>query len=244
VVANAGTTNTGAVDPLGDLATICRDNGMWLHTDGAYGAAAVLTEEGKAALAGLSGTDSLAIDPHKWLFCPFEIGCILVRDRGLLKNAFHILPDYMKDVERTGTEVNFCDFGIQLSRNFRALKLWLSIKVFGLGAFREAVAGGIENARLAEARIRASRQWEIVTPAQLGIVSFRACLPGRSPEEIDSIHHRIVDRLTEEAYAFLSSTILSGRTVLRMCTINPTTTRRDIESTVEHLDRIIGELTA
>jgi glutamate/tyrosine decarboxylase-like PLP-dependent enzyme len=244
VVANAGTTNTGAVDPLKELAAITRDCGMWLHVDGAYGAAAILTEEGKAALSGLSCSDSLVIDPHKWLFCPFEIGCVLVRDRTLLRNAFHILPEYMEDAERTGTEVNFCDFGIQLSRGFRALKLWMSIKVFGLGAFREAVAAGIENARIAETIIGASRRWRVVTPAQLGIVTFRALLPGRPSEEIDSIHRGIVDRLVKDGYAFLSSTVLSGRVVLRMCTINPRTTQQDIADTIGLLERLLAESTS
>ena len=149
VVANAGTTSTGAVDPLEELAGLCRDEGLWLHADGAYGAAAVISERGRAALAGLGNVDSLSLDPHKWLFQPFEIGCVLVRDGRHLTETFAIHPEYLRDVHRDPEEINFCDRGVQLTRGFRALKLWLSLQVFGVRAFREAVTRGFELAELA-----------------------------------------------------------------------------------------------
>src|SRR5690242_10061188 len=117
--------------------------------------------------------DWLTLDPHKWLFQPFEIGCLLIRDVRLLKSAFAIRPDDLKDLERTGKEINFCDYGIQLSRSFRALKLWMSLKVFGLQAFREAVARGFLLAEFAETLLRASPHWEIVTAASMGVITFR-----------------------------------------------------------------------
>jgi aromatic-L-amino-acid/L-tryptophan decarboxylase len=242
VVANAGTTNTGAVDPLRELSAITRNEGMWLHVDGAYGAAAILSEGGKAVLDGLSACDSLAVDPHKWLFCPFEIGCVLVRDGAFLKDTFHIMPEYLRDTEIIDQPFNFCDYGIQLTRGFRALKLWMTLKVFGLDAVRDAVSAGIENARIAGRIITESSNWEIVTPAQLGVITFRAVAKGRAPAEIDLLHRSIVKRLIGDGFAFLSSTVLNGRTVLRMCTINPNTTEKDIRDTIGHLDEIAGKL--
>jgi aromatic-L-amino-acid/L-tryptophan decarboxylase len=242
VVANAGTTNTGAVDPLPELSAITGGEGMWLHVDGAYGAAAILAERGKAALTGLSACDSLAVDPHKWLFCPFEIGCVIVRNAALLKDTFHIMPEYLKDAELVAEPFNFCDYGIQLTRGFRALKLWMTLKIFGLEAVRKAVSIGIQNAETAERIIAESPNWEVVTRAQLGVVTFRAAGNGRTTAEIDRLHRSVVRRLIDDGFAFLSSTVLAGETVLRMCTINPNTTEDDIRDTIVHLDDLVAEL--
>lgn len=241
VVANAGTTNTGAVDPLPELARFCRREGLWLHTDGAYGAAAVLCEEGQRLLAGIEQADSLSLDPHKWLFQPFEIGCVLVRDGRMLKDAFRIMPEYLRDAHRLEEQVNFCDRGVQLTRSFRALKLWLSIKVFGLAAFRQAVAWGFHLAELAEARLRESPAWEIVTPAQMGIVSFRYAAPGRGAEKLDAINERLARDITASGFAVIASTMLLGHTALRLCTINPRTTEDDIRATIARLEALAGE---
>jgi aromatic-L-amino-acid decarboxylase len=235
VVANAGTTNSGAVDPLADLAAFCRAQDLWLHVDGAYGAPAILTEQGKAALAGLGEADSLSLDPHKWLFQTFESGCVLLRDRALLRDAFQMMPEYLRDTERGLEEVNFGNYGIQLTRSFRALKLWLSLQVFGLAAFRNAIARGLALAELAEEALRRSSAWEIVTPAQLAVVTFRCALPGLSEAEADARHARIVEAMTEEGFAVVTSTVLSGRPVLRLCTINPRTSDEDIEETIRRL---------
>jgi len=238
IVANAGTTNTGAVDPLEELAALARREGLWLHVDGAYGAPAVLTEQGRALLAGIERADSLALDPHKWLFQPFEAGCVLVREAKLLKQTFRILPEYLQDVHRMQGAVNFCDYGIQLTRGFRALKLWMSLKVFGLAAFREAVARGLRLAELAEQRLRASGCWEVVSPAQLAIVCFRYRDSARTESELDRLHLDLVERVLEDGYAVLTSTRLRGQVVLRMCTINPRTSEAEIEETVARLERL------
>lgn len=238
VVANAGTTNTGAVDPLNDLADLCRREDLWLHADGAYGAAAVLCERGRRALAGLERVDSLSLDPHKWLFQPIEIGCVLLRDRRLLHDAFSIHPDYLQDVHRDREAVNFCDYGIQLTRGFRALKLWMSIQVFGMDAFRRAVDRGFDLAETAERILRESPRWEVTTPAQMGVVSFRYVLPGRTDEELDALQTGIVDGLRAEGFALVTSTRLLGRTALRLCTINPRTTDEDLRATIERMARL------
>lgn len=238
VVANAGTTNTGAVDPLPELADLCRREDLWLHADGAYGAAAVLCERGRRALEGLERVDSLSLDPHKWLFQPIEIGCVLLRDRRLLHDAFTIHPEYLQDVHRDREAVNFCDYGIQLTRGFRALKLWMSIQVFGMDAFRRAVDRGFDLAETAEAVLRESPHWEVTTPAQMGIVSFRYLPPGRTEEELDEVQIGIVEGLRAEGFALATSTRLRGRTALRLCTINPRTTDEDVRATIEHMARI------
>src|ERR1044071_2527855 len=148
VSASAGATNTGSVDPLGGLADLCAERGVWLHADAAYGGFAVLTERGREALAGIDRADSITLDPHKWLYQPYECGCILVRDGARLREAFEIHPDdhgeYMGDVDRSGGRTAFYEHGVQLTRSFRALKLWMTLRVFGVRAVREAVAHGIE----------------------------------------------------------------------------------------------------
>ncbi|MGI8960320.1 MAG: pyridoxal phosphate-dependent decarboxylase family protein [Bryobacteraceae bacterium] len=232
VIATAGTTNTGAVDPLPQLRDICNHEHMWLHVDGAYGAAAVLCDQGRALLEGLALADSLSLDPHKWLFQPFETGCVLVRDGTHLRNTFRILPDYLQDVHRNQEEINFTDLGIQLTRSFRALKVWLSFKVFGIAAFRAAIERGFRLAELAEAKLREMQNWEIVSPAQMAVICFRY----RGSD--DASHALIVDAMLKDGFALVTSTALRGRTVLRMCTINPRTTDSDIELTLEKLDRL------
>jgi glutamate/tyrosine decarboxylase-like PLP-dependent enzyme len=243
IVANAGTTNTGAVDPLPELAALCRAESLWLHVDGAYGAPAILVEKGKAALAGLDEADSLSLDPHKWLFQTFESGCVLLRDRSLLLDAFQVMPEYLRDTERGLEEVNFGNYGVQLTRSPRALKLWMSLQVFGLGAFRNAIARGIRLAELAEGALRRSGQWSIVTPAQLAVVTFRYDSPGLEPAETDALHARIVEDMMVEGFALATSTVLNGRPVLRLCTINPRTSDADIEETVRRITAIAGRLT-
>jgi len=243
VIANAGTTNTGAVDPFPELAALCRREGLWLHGDGAYGAATRVSERGRRALAGLEEVDSLSLDPHKWLFQPIEIGCVLLRDRRLLHDAFTIHPEYLQDVHRDTEAVNFCDYGVQLTRGFRALKLWMTIQVFGLEQIRVAIERGFELAELAERELRNDARWEVLTPAQMGIVNFRFTVPGRTDEELDLLQQEIMDDLRAEGFALVATTRLRGRSVLRFCTINPRTTDEDLKETIARMARA-GEMRA
>jgi glutamate/tyrosine decarboxylase-like PLP-dependent enzyme len=222
VVATAGTTNTGAVDDLAALRRACGD--AWLHVDGAYGAPAALI----GAVQGLEHADSLVLDPHKWLFQPYETGCVLVRDPATLDRAFTLFGEYLRDVVTTG-EVDFRDRGPQLSRGSRALKLWLSVQTFGVDAFREAIARGIALAERAQRAIEATPELEVVTSAQLGIVTF-------APVRGDA--GALSERVVADGFAAPSSTVLRGRTVLRLCTINPRTTDEDIDRTVERIARL------
>src|SRR3984893_2103213 len=235
VIANAGTTNTGAVDPLSELADLVAKEKMWLHVDGAFGAAAILSDRGRKMLRGLERADSISLDPHKWLFQCFECGCVLVRDAGLLKSAFQIKPDYLRDVHRSVEEFNPCDYGVQLTRSFRALKVWLSLQTFGVAAFREAITRGFELAELAERELRARDGWEILSPAQMATVCFRF---GNS----DEVQTKLVDAAMNDGYALLTSTTLRGAVALRLCTINPRTTEQDIIGTIDRLDKLARRL--
>jgi glutamate/tyrosine decarboxylase-like PLP-dependent enzyme len=248
VIANAGTTNTGAVDPLNELADFCAEESLWLHVDGAYGAAAALCERGKKLLAGIERADSLSLDPHKWLFQPFEIGCVLMRDARLLKKTFHTMAEYLEDTKRIEEEeINYFDYGPQLTRSFRALKLWLSLKTFGATAFRQAIEHGFALAEFAESILRQSSPpsgcWQIVTPATMGIVTFRFTAPGLSDGETNEIHRRMVEAMAEDGFAFANSTALRGQTVMRLCTINPRTTEEDIRATIQKLEQLAHEAT-
>jgi len=233
IIANAGTTNTGAVDPLLEIAGLCAAYNLWFHVDGAYGAAAALSPRGQTELCGLDQADSIALDPHKWLFQPFECGCILLRDRDLLPRTFSARHDYMQD--GAASDVNLCDYGIQLTRGFRALKLWLSLKIFGLGAFRAAIEHGLAMAKFTENLLHAHDSFELVTPANLGIVSFRYQAAGLSAEALDRVNLAIVEACIEDGFAFVSSTRLRDRDVLRICSINPRTSEADIRSTLDRL---------
>jgi glutamate/tyrosine decarboxylase-like PLP-dependent enzyme len=240
VVASAGTTNTGAVDPLEEIAAICRKNDLWLHVDGAYGAAAVLTERGRSALRGLELADSIALDPHKWLFQPFEIGCVLVREMRHLRQAFSVHPEdnasYLADVGRMAErEVVFYEHGVQLTRSFRALKLWMSLRIFGLEAFRSTIDRGIALAVEAEQMLRADPRWDVVTPAQLAVVTFGPKLNNGNVSEANARVERAVERLTADGYAMVTSTQVRGRTVLRFCLIHPDARLEEVKETAERL---------
>ena len=244
VVANAGSTNTGAVDPLAPLADICIEEGMWLHVDGAYGASAAFGRRSGELLANLGRADSLVLDPHKWMFQPFEIGAVLVRDRALLAGTFRTSADYMQDAKTTGQEVNFCDYGIQLSRGFRALKLWVTLQCLGLDAIREAIDRGIALAELAEREVRRDDRFEVTSPACLGIVTFRYVGNGSEAHaRLDEINGAIPREIMATGEAVVTSTVLDGRMVLRMCVINPRTSEHDIHRTVTVLAEAGDRLT-
>ncbi|MFN2565785.1 MAG: aspartate aminotransferase family protein [Gemmatimonadaceae bacterium] len=233
VVASAGTTSTGAVDPLHELADLCDAEGLWLHVDAAYAGFATLTARGRAALAGLERAHTLTLDPHKWLFVPFECGCLLARDPRALADAFRIYPEYLKDVESAGEEVNFADYGEQLTRYSRALKVWLSVSYFGLGALRSAIDRGMDLAALAERLLRAVPTIEITSPAQFGIVCFRARPAGmEDPLALDALNERVNARINETAGFLISSTRIRGAFSLRACVVGYRATEDDIAALV------------
>ena len=237
VSASAGATNTGAIDPLPELADICRARSVWLHVDGAYGGFAVLTEGGRGALAGIELADSVTLDPHKWLYQPFECGCLLVRDGRLLRQAFEISPDYLKDIEPELREVNFGDLGLQLTRMSRAIKVWLSINAFGLDAFRTAIERCLDLAGAAARRISGSDRLELTAPPSLGIVCFRRTFPGWEEEAVAAANAALMEGLNASGRAFISSTRLRGRYSLRICVLNHSSTEQDVLGVLDWIER-------
>jgi aromatic-L-amino-acid/L-tryptophan decarboxylase len=237
VAASAGSTSTGAVDPLPELAALCHEHGVWFHVDAAYGGFAALTERGRRWLAGMELADSVTLDPHKWLYQPFECGCLLVRVGRRLGEAFRIQPDYLKDTEAAELEVNFSDLGVQLSRTSRALKLWMSLRYFGLDAFRGAIDRSIDLALLAQARIEASARLELLTPAKLGVVCFRRRLDGMDEDGLERLNQGLVEGLAASGQGLISSTRLRGRFALRMCVLNHTSGAGDVERVLDWLER-------
>jgi aromatic-L-amino-acid/L-tryptophan decarboxylase len=234
VVANAGTTAVGAVDPLEELSHLCRDQGVWLHVDGAYGAFACLSERGRAALAGMELADSIALDPHKWLYQPIEVGALLVRDGSALRHGFEISPDYLDDVEAVDREVNFSDLGLQLTRSCRALKLWISLRYFGVAAFRAAIDGCLDLALHAQSRIEADPELELMSPASLGVVTFRRRPSGVDNEAIlERINAHLADRIERGGEVFMSTGRVRGRYVLRLCILNHSTSQAEIDRALE-----------
>ena len=238
VIANAGTTNTGAVDPLPALANIADAEALWLHVDGAYGAPAVVCERGRERLRGLDRVDSLTMDPHKWLFQPFEIGGVLVRDPQHLRRAFRLEAEYLEDAVGADDEVNFSARGIQLTRSFRALKLWMTLKVFGRKHVAAAVRRGFERAEQAERLLHEQADWRVVTPAQMGIITFRCAPHGWTDDQVDTLNRRLASAINYEGDIFLTKTTLNDRPVLRLCPINPRTTADDLRETLDRFDAL------
>jgi glutamate/tyrosine decarboxylase-like PLP-dependent enzyme len=241
VVANAGATNTGAVDPLGALADLCARERLWFHVDAAYGWAAALTPAGRALLAGIEQADSVTLDPHKWLAQAFEVGGLLVRDGARLRQAFTLRPEYMQDVLPGADEVNFADHGIALTRRFRALKVWLSLKALGIGWYRRLVEHTCDLALYSEALLR-ERGFEVLSPARLSIVCFRLAPAGHGEADLDRLNLALVDAVRATGRAFLSSTRLHERVAVRFCFINWRTSAADVEEVVELLAELGAKL--
>ena len=241
VVASAGTTNTGSVDPIHALADYCQRESLWLHVDAAYAGFAALTEEGRALLTGIERADSLTLDPHKWLFVPFECGCLMLREPSRLSDAFRIMPEYLRDVEPAGEEVNFADRGEQLTRYSRALKIWMSVSYFGTDVIRDAIEGAMNRARLLEALVAKSPDFEILSEAQFGIVCFRACPHSVPNHELDALNERINTRVVSGGRFLISSTVLRGKFSLRMCTLGFRTTDDDIRELFATIERCLAD---
>lgn len=230
VLAVAGTTNTGAVDQLPEIAAVCHRHGVWFHVDAAYGGFAAITPRGKAMLDGLELADSVTLDPHKWLYQPIECGALLVRDGRLLREAFEIHPHYLQDTVVRDTEVNFADYGLQLTRTSRALKIWLSLHYFGLEAFATAVNGSMQLAEDVQRYVVASPDLELMAPATLGIVCFRRHPPGLDDEnQLEELNAALVAGLADSGVGLVSSTRLFGRYALRACILNHSTRWTDVE---------------
>jgi glutamate/tyrosine decarboxylase-like PLP-dependent enzyme len=248
LIANGGTTNTGAVDALDQAAEIAREHNLWLHVDAAYGGFAALTERGRRLLKGIERADSVTLDPHKWLYAPFEAGCVIFKNAQQSRATFHLLHDYLQDMPRERENVNFYDYGIQLTRGFRALKLWMALRFYGIETYRALIDRSLDLAQLAALLMRRSRVIEVFNQPQLGVVCFRYVPAGftlRSDEgeaQLAKLNAAIVERVIASGEATMSSTRLHRRFAIRFCVLNHRTQVTDVERAVALVERLGNEV--
>ncbi len=245
VVATAGTVNTGAIDPLDDIADLCAREAIWLHVDGAFGALAALSPNLRPLLSGMERADSIAFDLHKWMFMPIEVGCILVRSPAAHRRPFSPHAAYLETFQRgpASGPLDFASLGPQLTRGFRALKVWLSVRAHGTDAFARLVEQGVRQARRLESLVAAHPHLELLAPVPLNVVCFRY-RPDRFLDEpaIDALNRELLQRLQESGTAVVSSTVLPTGFALRAAFTNHRTRSADIDVLVEAVSGIGDEL--
>ncbi len=240
VVGNAGTINTGAIDDLPAIAKICRQEELWFHVDGAFGALARLSNDLRGLVDGIEEADSLAFDLHKWMYLPFEVGCILVRDAAAHRNAFAHKQSYLAGMDRgvIAGGLPFADRGIELTRSFRALKVWMSLKAHGVNAFTRLIEQNVAQARHLAALIESHAELELMANVSLNVVCFRYRPDGSSEESLNALNKELLMRQQESGIAVLSSTVLDGRFVLRAAITNHRSKREDFEILIDAVVKI------
>jgi len=237
VVGSAGTVNTGSIDALDEIAQIARANGLWFHVDGAYGAlsAAAVPEK----FRGLSHADSLSLDPHKWLYQPLDCGCLLYRDSAAAQKAFSHSGDYTKVLNTDPIEsFAFFEESMELSRRFRALKLWLSLRFHGAAAFRGAIAENLRLAQFLAEEIRRQKKLEVMAPVELSAVCFRYRTEEMSEERANELNAEILRQSQRGGRVFISNATIDGKFCLRACITNHRSTERDVSAVVQEVLRI------
>jgi aromatic-L-amino-acid/L-tryptophan decarboxylase len=243
VVASCGTVNTGAIDDVAAIAAFCRTQGLWLHIDGAFGGVAVLLPEFRAKLSAIAAADSIAFDFHKWLHVPYDAGCVLVKDAAVHRAAFAMRPDYLAAAHRglAGGEPWYCDYGPELSRGFRALKVWFTIKAYGIDRLSAAIARNCRQARLLAEKVAASADLELLAPVELNIVCFRFRAAGVADAALSRLNEEIVADLQEEGIAAPSTAKIGGRTAIRVCLTNHRTSDEDLALLLDAIRRLGNE---
>jgi glutamate/tyrosine decarboxylase-like PLP-dependent enzyme len=248
VVGNAGTTNTGAVDPLDALAEFCQKHDLWLHIDAAYGGPAAATEAAGKLFRGLERADSVTVNPHKWLYLPVEAACILVRKPRALRDTFEVVADYLREESDAGAngQLDFKDYGPQLSRSFRALKVWMTFKAYGARKLRAAIESNIEVMRYLADQIDQSLDFVRLAPVPLSVVCFQYRTSDTSvhgdQDYLDKLNNRLLEALEKGGRVFLSGTNIRGKRVLRACSVNHRTRRRDVDFLLEVIRDVGGSL--
>jgi aromatic-L-amino-acid/L-tryptophan decarboxylase len=230
VVASAGTTNTGAVDPLQEIADVAEAEGLWLHVDAAYGGFFQLTDRGRVVLAGIERGDTITLDPHKGLFLPYGCGCLLARDGDALRRAHQVDAHYLQDLADTRGIPNFADHSPELSRDFRGLRVWLPLHLHGVAAFRKALDEKLDLARVIYEGLAGDDRFEVWEPP-LSIVAFRL------RDRDDAANRELHERINRSGRMYLSSTVVDGRFMLRACVLAHRTHRTRIEEAVEIIRR-------
>jgi aromatic-L-amino-acid/L-tryptophan decarboxylase len=234
VVASAGTVNTGVVDPLDQVADIAQEFDLWFHVDGAYGAPGVLDQRKSELFAGLERADSVSLDPHKWLFVPVDAGCLLFRDSVAAASAFSTEDaDYIK-VHGLTEDAAFAywDYGVELSRRFRALKVWLTLNYYGVRRLADAIVEDNSLAAYLGELVSRSSDFELLAPVELSICCFRYVPPNAGASELDRLNERIMAAVQKGGRAYLSNATVHGKFALRACITNFRTTKEDIEETL------------
>ena len=246
VVATAGTIGSGAVDPLEELADVCREEQIWLHVDGAYGALTAAAPSGAWMRAGLARADSVSLDPHKWLFVPIDTSCLLVRDPDAMRRFFTVVPEYLKVSAAESEDVHQpMEHTIELSRRFRALRLWMVLKAYGARAVRERIEEHLALARELASWIEAEPRFFLTAPVATSTVTFRFEPPGVENEEaLDRLNERFLERLQREDGLFLSRNRLRGRFTLRACITHLRTREQHVRHFWEACRRVAAELGA
>jgi aromatic-L-amino-acid decarboxylase len=247
VVAEAGSTPVGAVDDLAALADLCASLGLWLHVDAAYGGFFLLTERGKAALAGIEQADSMALDPHKGLFLPYGTGCLLVKDLATLRAAFAERSAYLPPWQEDDGHWNFADLGLELSRPARGLRIWLPLWLHGAAAFRDALDEKLDLARSAAARVRVLPGVRIVAEPELSLFAFRVEPPEMNAAELDAFNRRVLARVNQKKRLMLTGTTLRDPAlgeevfVIRVCVLCFRTHADRIDMLLEDLSEAIAD---
>ncbi len=246
VIATAGTVNTGAIDDLHGIADLAARHGLWMHIDGAFGAMLALAPEHRNLVAGMERADSLAFDMHKWLYVPFDAGCVLVRDRSVHAAAFRSPGGYLAREARGAASGQhwFHELGIDLTRGFRALKVWLSIKEHGLNRYGRQIAQNVAQAAYLASRIAASGDLELAAPAPLNVVCFRVRPEPGEPLDPNSLNREVLVRLQERGLAVPSATTLGDRYVIRVAITNHRTRREDLDFLVDSVRALAREIRA
>ena len=227
VVATVGTTGTSSIDPVPAIADICEREGVWLHVDASYAGVAAIVPEFREILAGVERADSLVVNPHKWLFTPVDCSALYTRRPEVLRRAFSLIPEYLQTTAPSEV-LNYMDYGVQLGRRFRALKLWAVLRVFGTAGLIERVRHHCEMAREFASWVDAAPDWERVAPVPFSLVCFRHAPPGLDAEAADARNAQILDRVNASGEVYLSHTKLNGRFVLRLAIGNIRTERRHV----------------
>jgi aromatic-L-amino-acid decarboxylase len=257
IVGNAGTVMTGAIDPLAEMAEIAAAGDLWFHVDGAYGAPGMLDQKKRALFAGMERADSVSLDAHKWLYSPVDCGCLLLRDAGQARAAFNAGEvNYIKIHEQTGDEsFAFWDYGIELSRRFRALKVWMMLRYYGVARVAAAISEDNALAEYLAAEVNEAEDFELLAPVTLSICCFRYLPPGwrdrpdandeaeraTRKEQLDRLNIRIMHTVQRGGRAYLSNATLNGNFALRACITNFRTTRADIRETLDIIRDVAGK---
>jgi glutamate/tyrosine decarboxylase-like PLP-dependent enzyme len=245
IIGNAGTINTGAVDDLNALADLCAREDLWFHVDGAIGAVAILAENVKPKLAGIERADSVALDLHKWMHIPFEAGCVIVRSEKAHRNTFSLTPEYLAHETRglAAGHLWFSDYGLQLSRQFRALKVWMSIKEHGLDRFGRMIARNVEQAHYFGQLVEQEPNMELLAPIGMDIVCFRFNPGGMDDAKLNVLNKEILMQLHESGVAAPSYTTLNDIYCLRIAIANHRSTQADFDLLANEVVRLGKELT-